>query len=97
VITPGPLKIEYVWPAAVCNNEGGWTAYFDVKISGGDGDNYVLYWDQQRVPFVAKEAERDVAVIQFPGDRALFIGTVWVESGGQRAGRSISLKAPDHC
>ncbi|MBN1937395.1 MAG: protein kinase [Anaerolineae bacterium] len=95
VIAPGTLKIEHVWSAAVCNPTGGWTAYFEVRISGGDGKNYKLYWNTDPVSFVVKaDNERDVAVIQFPGDRSFFVGTVWVESGGQRVGQDTSLGKP---
>jgi len=93
VISAGELKIEHVWPTYDCH-AGGWTAYFEVKITGGDGRNYKLFWDLTPVSYTVKETERDVAVIQFVGNRSLFIGTVWVESGGNRVGQATSLKAP---
>ena len=97
VVTPGTLDIVYIWPAVECNAGGGWTAYFTVKIAGGDGKNYVLYWDDQRVPFTVKEEERDVAVIQRPGIHGTLVGTVWVESGGQRVGKATSISKPSKC
>ena len=39
-ISPGPLSIVHIWPASICNREGGWTARFEIKIKGGDGRNY---------------------------------------------------------
>jgi serine/threonine protein kinase len=97
VVSSGPLKVAYVWPTGVCDGDGGWTAYFEIKISGGDGQSYRLYWDEKAVPFTVKPEEKDVAVIQLTGDRPVFVGTVWVESGGQRAGHDSYLKKPEAC
>jgi hypothetical protein len=96
-IAPGPLQIVHVWPGGTCNADGSWTAYFEVKISGGNGANYTLFWDQQQVRYTIKPGEADVAVFQRPGDRDLILGTVWVESGGERVGQEISAKKPDRC
>ena len=97
VVSPGPLEVVHVWPTGVCDGDGGWTAYFEIKISGGDGQSYRLYWDEKAVPYTVKPEEKDVAVIHLPGDRLVFVGTVWVESGGQRAGHDSYLKKPESC
>jgi serine/threonine protein kinase len=96
-VTPGPLQIVHVWPGGTCNADGGWTAYFEVKISGGNGTSYAIFWDQQEVRYTIKPEERDIAVFERPADRNLILGTVWVESGGERVGQEISAKKPDHC
>lgn len=96
IVSPGTLTIVHIWPASVCS-EGGWTAYFEVKIKGGDGRNYKLYWDEVLVPYIVKESERDVAVVQQKGIRGMVIGTIAVESGGERVQREVSAKAPDGC
>ncbi|MBN1581521.1 MAG: protein kinase [Anaerolineae bacterium] len=93
-IPAGVLRIEYVQAASECLT-GGWMAYFEVRISGGDGQNYSLFWDQTLIPFSVQEAEKDVAMIQFVGGSTPFAGTVWVESGGQRVGLSAYLDVPD--
>ena len=94
VVTPGPLKIEHIWPAGVCEARGGWTAYFEVKISGGDGKNYKLYWEEEQVSYTVKDTERDVAVLRFSPNRTFFIGTVSVESGGERVSQATSVSEP---
>lgn len=92
VVTPGPLQIEYVWPSSICQADGNWTALFLVKISGGDGQNYTFYWDEEPIPYTVKVEERDVAVLQRLGSIGRLVGTVWVESGGQRASMGTSVK-----
>ena len=88
-VTPGPLQIEYIWPSSACDDRGNWTAIFQVKISGGDGQSYKLYWDEEPVTYKVKVEELDVVLIERPGDIGRLVGTVRVESGGQRA----SMKA----
>jgi hypothetical protein len=92
VVSPGPLRIEHVWSSSVCHATGGWTAQFLVKISGGDGDSYALYWDEDPVPYEVKVDEPDVAVIRRPGDIGLLVGTIGVESGGQRASKAADAR-----
>jgi hypothetical protein len=96
IVSPGPLEIVHIWPAGACST-GGWTAYFEVKIKGGDGRNYKLYWDGELVPYTVKESERDVAVIQRPGIKGLVIGTIMVQSGEQQMQQETSAKAPHGC
>jgi hypothetical protein len=96
-IAPGTLRIVHVWPSSVCNREGGWTARFEVKIEGGDGRNYTLYWDDELISYTAKESERDVAIITRPGIEGLLVGTVRVISGGQEASAAASDREPDPC
>jgi len=91
-IAPGLLKIEYIWPASVCDRQGNWTAVFLVKISGGDGKSYTLYWDEEPISYTVKVEERDVLVLERPGPDGRLVGTVWVESGGQRAGMETSVR-----
>jgi serine/threonine protein kinase len=91
-VTPGPLQIEYVWPSSICHADGNWTALFLVKISGGDGQNYTFYWDEEPIPYTVKVEERDVAVIERPGSIGRLVGTVWVESGGKRVGQATSVR-----
>jgi len=96
-VEPGPLSIVHVWPSSVCNLEGGWTARFEVKIEGGDGVNYTLYWDDEQIPYTVKETEPDVAIITRPGIRGLLVGTVRVQSGGAEASAQASDRKPDPC
>ena len=96
IISPGRLEIVHIWPAGECST-GGWTAFFEVKIRGGDGQNYKLYWDGELVSYTVKETERDVAIIQRPGTRGLVIGTIMVQSGEQQVQLEASAKAPDGC
>jgi serine/threonine protein kinase len=95
IVSSGPLQIVHIWPAGVCDEGGGWTAWFEVKISGGDGRNYKFYWDGEPVTYIVKEAEPDVAVIQRPGNRQTVIGTITVESGGQRESQETDVNKPD--
>jgi hypothetical protein len=98
VPSPGaPLKIVHIWPAGICNAGGGWTAYFEVKIEGGDGRSYSFYWDEELVDYQVKESEQDVAVIQRPGIRGRVIGTITVRSGGQEVSLEASQSKPDGC
>jgi hypothetical protein len=76
----------------VCH-DGTWTAYFEVKLSGGDGCQYALYWDGEAVGFFVKAEERDVLVVRRPGTGTL-MGTLTVESGGERVSRQTSLQEP---
>jgi hypothetical protein len=96
-IASGPLRIEHIWPSAACQTQGAWTAYFEVKISGGDGWNYALYWDEERVSYTVKAHEADVAIIQRPGSTSMIVGTVRVESGGQRVSLQTSIRKPGEC
>lgn len=96
IVSPGPLEIVHIWPAGECST-GGWKAFFEVKIKGGDGRNYNLYWDGELVPYTVKETERDVAIIQRPGIRGLVVGTIMVQSGEQQVQQETSAKAPDGC
>jgi hypothetical protein len=91
VATPGPLQIQYAWPSSVCDSRGNWTAIFQVKISGGDGKNYRLFWDEEPIDFAVKVEELDVAVLQRPGSIGMLVGTVRVESGGQWASMKTSI------
>jgi hypothetical protein len=97
-VAPGPLQIVHVWPASECTGpQGSWVAYFEVKVSGGDGRAYTVYWDLQKVDYEVKAEERDVAVIQWPGYRDLIIGTITVRSGGQEAKMETSVRKPTTC
>lgn len=96
-ISPGKLTIVHIWPASVCTGKDRWTAYFEVKISGGDGKSYRIFWDKVQVPYVVKGTEPDVAVIQRPGIPGLLVGTVEVESGGERVSLQTSAQAPAKC
>ena len=91
VVTPGPLQIHYIWPSSICDAQGNWTALFMIKLSGGDGRNYKLYWNDEPVDLTVKVEEPDVAVFERPGDIGLLVGTVRVESGGQRASLQTSV------
>lgn len=91
-VAPGALKIVHVWPSAVCGDSG-WMAYVEVKIAGGDGCNYFLYWDGEQVEYVVKASEPDVAVIVRPGG-GMLVGTVSVESDGKRVSQDTSMAAP---
>jgi hypothetical protein len=95
IVSPGPLEIVHIWPAGICNEGSGWTAWFEVKISGGDGQNYRLYWDEELVTYIVKETEQDVAVIQRPGNRETVIGTITVESGGDQKSQGTTVTKPD--
>jgi serine/threonine protein kinase len=97
VVSAGTLRIEHVWPGGECKEGGGWTAVFEVKISGGNGWSYKLYWDQEAVSYTVKAAEPDVAIIRRPVASGMIVGTVWVESGGQRVGEPTSARVPHQC
>ena len=96
-ITPGPLDIDHIWPASVCHRGGGWTARFEVKIKGGDGRNYRLFWNEEHVPYTVKESERDVAIVTRTGAEGLMVGRISVESGGDRVSGPASDRKPDPC
>jgi hypothetical protein len=91
---PGSLAIEYIWSSTDCT-PGGWVAYFEVKVSGGDGRNYTFYWDEEQVDYTIKPGERDVAIIQRPGIPGRLVGTISVESGGQRTSGQTNARQPD--
>jgi hypothetical protein len=96
VIPSGDLEIVHILPTAV-RDETGWTALFEVKIAGGDGCSYTVYWDQEPVEFAVKDTEPDVAVIQVVGsEEGTIEGTVRVESGDQWSAQRASLQAPEH-
>ena len=97
VVAPGTLEIKYVWPAGECVSGLQWKAYFTVKIAGGDGRNYAIFWEQEKMVYSVKQEEKDVAIIQVPTNVGLLVGTVWVESGGQRGGQAISANRPTNC
>jgi serine/threonine protein kinase len=95
-IPPGNLEIVRISPSAVCG-ENGWTALFEVKIAGGDGRSYTIYWDQEPVEFTVRDVEPDVAVIELLGtEEGVIEGTVRVESGGQWSALHTSLQAPEY-
>jgi hypothetical protein len=74
-----------------------WKVYFEVKISGGDGCSYLLYWEGERVSYEVKPSEPDVAVLVFDNrrhDEGMLVGTIGVESGGQRAEEPTSASRP---
>jgi hypothetical protein len=93
-VSAGTLRIVQVWPASLCI-EGGWNAFFEVKIAGGNGRSYVLYWEDERVSHEVKDAERDVAVIQRPGVGGVLVGTITVRSGDQTASQAVSAQKPN--
>jgi tetratricopeptide (TPR) repeat protein len=94
VVPLGDLEIVRISPTAV-RGENEWTVFFEVKIAGGDGCNYTVYWDQEPVEFTVKPMEPDVAVIRRSSAQDMIEGTVWVESGNQRVAQQTSLQAPE--
>ncbi|MBN1933109.1 MAG: protein kinase [Anaerolineae bacterium] len=96
VVSSGRLQIVQIWPAAACA-QGGWTAYFEVEIAGGDGCAYQIFWEGRQVEYQVKAAEPHWAVIQVPGQGGKTVGTVKVVSGGQTASRAASVDAPTKC
>jgi hypothetical protein len=82
-VTPGLLQIKYIWPSSVCDTRGNWVAIFQIKLLGGDGKRYRVYWNDIPVDFKVKVEEPDVVVIERPGDIGRLVGTVRVESGEQ--------------
>jgi tRNA A-37 threonylcarbamoyl transferase component Bud32/cytoskeletal protein RodZ len=93
-VSAGTLQIVHVWPTSVCT-QGGWTAYFEVKIDGGDGRSYALYWDEEQTEYTVKESEKDVAIVQRPGHEGLLVGTITVRSGGQADSQQVSARPPN--
>jgi hypothetical protein len=94
VIAPGPLEIKYIWPASECGSGSQWTAYFTIKIAGGDGRNYKISWEEEQVSYRVKPEEQDVAVIQISTNVGLLVGSVQIESGDQRTEQASSARRP---
>lgn len=73
-------------------------ARFEVKISGGDGQNYALFWEGKQVDYVVKPDEANAAIIQWGWiDVSNIVGTVSVVSGEQQVSEAVYAGKPAQC